>query len=58
MGSVGGIPTANPADKIWLIFQALGDVAFSYPFSIILLEIQVYIYIYILIFHTDQIKCI
>lgn len=40
MGSVGGIPTSNPADKIWLIFQALGDVAFSYPFSIILLEIQ------------------
>jgi hypothetical protein len=40
MGSVTGVQTASVADKIWLIFQALGDVAFSYPYSILLLEIQ------------------
>jgi hypothetical protein len=40
MGSVTGVVTASVADKIWLIFQALGDVAFSYPYSILLLEIQ------------------
>ncbi|TXG68041.1 hypothetical protein EZV62_009316 [Acer yangbiense] len=39
-GSISGIPTANTADKLWLAFQALGDIAFAYPYSIILLEIQ------------------
>ncbi|KAJ1390347.1 Amino acid transporter, transmembrane domain [Sesbania bispinosa] len=40
MGSVTGVPAANIADKLWLVFQALGDIAFAYPYSIILLEIQ------------------
>ncbi|TXG68038.1 hypothetical protein EZV62_009313 [Acer yangbiense] len=39
-GSISGVPTANTADKLWLAFQALGDIAFAYPYSIILLEIQ------------------
>ncbi|BFG33631.1 hypothetical protein CerSpe_199070 [Prunus speciosa] len=39
-GSLGGVPTSNVADKLWLAFQALGDIAFAYPYSIILLEIQ------------------
>ncbi|ESR65970.1 hypothetical protein CICLE_v10008202mg [Citrus x clementina] len=39
-GSIAGVPTANLADKLWLAFQALGDIAFAYPYSIILLEIQ------------------
>ncbi|CAL2263082.1 unnamed protein product [Prunus armeniaca] len=39
-GSLGGVPTSNFADKLWLAFQALGDIAFAYPYSIILLEIQ------------------
>lgn len=39
-GSITGVPTANLADKLWLAFQALGDIAFAYPYSIILLEIQ------------------
>ncbi|KAI4306275.1 hypothetical protein L6164_029565 [Bauhinia variegata] len=39
-GSIAGVPASNIADKIWLIFQALGDIAFAYPYSIILLEIQ------------------
>ncbi|XP_057431218.1 probable amino acid permease 7 [Lotus japonicus] len=40
MGSLTGVPAANIADKLWLVFQALGDIAFAYPYSIILLEIQ------------------
>ncbi|CAK8538970.1 unnamed protein product [Lathyrus sativus] len=40
MGSVTGIPASNIADKLWLVFQALGDIAFAYPFTCILLEIQ------------------
>lgn len=40
-GSLGGVPTSNVADKLWLAFQALGDIAYAYPYSIILLEIQV-----------------
>ncbi|PHT77448.1 putative amino acid permease 7 [Capsicum annuum] len=39
-GSIVGIPTRSSAQKIWLVFQALGDIAFAYPYSIILLEIQ------------------
>lgn len=41
MGSVTGIPASNIADKLWLVFQALGDIAFAYPYTVILLEIQV-----------------
>ncbi|KAL0856320.1 hypothetical protein Bca101_061473 [Brassica carinata] len=41
-GSVKGSPAENRGAKVWLVFQALGNIAFSYPFSIILLEIQVY----------------
>jgi len=44
-GSLTGIPTDTVADKFWLIFQALGDIAFSYPYSILFLEIQVPYYI-------------
>ncbi|XP_004500168.1 probable amino acid permease 7 isoform X2 [Cicer arietinum] len=40
MGSVTGVPTAKITDKIWLIFQALGDIAYSYPYSMLFLEIQ------------------
>ncbi|CAL0317423.1 unnamed protein product [Lupinus luteus] len=40
MGSVRGVPASNPADKTWLVFQALGDVAFAYPYTVILLQIQ------------------
>lgn len=41
MGSLTGVPAANISDKLWLIFQAIGDVAFAYPYSVILLEIEV-----------------
>ncbi|KAM7492811.1 hypothetical protein LguiA_035732 [Lonicera macranthoides] len=39
-GSISGVPADNIASKLWLAFQALGDIAFAYPFAIILLEIQ------------------
>ncbi|KAI3688453.1 hypothetical protein L2E82_46046 [Cichorium intybus] len=39
-GSINGITTTNPTQKVWLIAQALGDIAFSFTFSLILLEIQ------------------
>ncbi|KAJ0547937.1 putative amino acid transporter, transmembrane domain-containing protein [Helianthus annuus] len=39
-GSISGISTTNPTQKVWLAAQALGDIAFSYTFSLILLEIQ------------------
>lgn len=41
MGNVAGVPTSNIADKLWLVFQALGDIAFAYPYTVVLLEIQV-----------------
>ncbi|RDX69295.1 putative amino acid permease 7, partial [Mucuna pruriens] len=40
MGSITGIPTANIVNKLWLIFQALGDISFAYPYALLLLEIQ------------------
>ncbi|MCL7044816.1 hypothetical protein MKW94_010143 [Papaver nudicaule] len=39
-GSFGGIPQATVAKKVWKVCQALGDIAFAYPYSTILLEIQ------------------
>ncbi|XP_047323676.1 amino acid permease 3-like [Impatiens glandulifera] len=42
-GSLTGIrvgPTVTESQKIWRSFQALGDIAFAYSFSVILLEIQ------------------
>ncbi|GMY30762.1 probable amino acid permease 7 isoform X1 [Fagus crenata] len=40
MGSITGVPASSFANKLWLVFQALGDIAFAYPYSIIVLEIQ------------------
>ncbi|KAF7831229.1 putative amino acid permease 7 [Senna tora] len=39
-GSTMGIGTHSLSEKVWLLAQALGDIAFSYPFSVILIEIQ------------------
>ncbi|KAD6453956.1 hypothetical protein E3N88_08662 [Mikania micrantha] len=39
-GSIYGASAASAPVKLWLTFQALGDVAFSYPYSIVFLEIQ------------------
>ncbi|KAF0890494.1 hypothetical protein E2562_002851 [Oryza meyeriana var. granulata] len=39
-GSITGAPTRTPVQKIWHVSQAIGDIAFAYPYSLILLEIQ------------------
>lgn len=39
-GSIAGVPMSTPAEKVWRIAQAIGDIAFSYPYTIVLLEIQ------------------
>ncbi|KAJ8762903.1 hypothetical protein K2173_023032 [Erythroxylum novogranatense] len=42
MGSLTGISigTVTQTQKLWRSFQALGDIAFAYSYSIILIEIQ------------------
>ncbi|CAM8936170.1 unnamed protein product [Rhodiola kirilowii] len=41
-GSLTGIPigTITKSEKIWRTFQSLGNIAFAYSFSLILIEIQ------------------
>lgn len=41
-GSLMGVPIVevSPAKKTWYMFQALGNMAFSYSFSTVLIEIQ------------------
>ncbi|KAI8009581.1 putative amino acid permease 7 [Camellia lanceoleosa] len=39
-GNIAGVSTATTLEKLWLVSQALGDIAFAYPYSIILVEIQ------------------
>ena len=38
-GTVVGVDV-TASDKIWRSFQAAGDIAFSYAFSVVLVEIQ------------------
>ncbi|XP_043810585.1 probable amino acid permease 7 isoform X2 [Manihot esculenta] len=40
MGSITGVSASSAIDKVWNISQALGDIAFAFPYSLILLEIQ------------------
>lgn len=42
-GSLTGISigTVTETQKIWRSFQALGNIAFAYSYSLILIEIQV-----------------
>ncbi|XP_047338237.1 probable amino acid permease 7 [Impatiens glandulifera] len=39
-GSIAGEGTSSLYVKLFLIFEAIGDIAFAYPYSSILLEIQ------------------
>lgn len=39
-GTVIGVDV-TASDKVWKAFQAVGDIAFSYAFTTILIEIQV-----------------
>lgn len=41
MGSFSGVSTTTSIEKMWLVAQALGDIAFAYPYSLVLIEIQV-----------------
>ncbi|WVZ87525.1 hypothetical protein U9M48_034150 [Paspalum notatum var. saurae] len=38
-GSTAGAPMSTPAQKVWRVAQAIGDLAFPY-YTIVLLEIQ------------------
>jgi len=40
-GSITGAPAATRVKKLWLVFEALGDIAYAYPYALILFEIQV-----------------
>lgn len=40
MGGIAGVTASSLSEKIYLALQALGDIAFAYPYSIIVLEIQ------------------
>lgn len=40
-GGIGGISMASAPQKVWRISQALGDIAFAYPYSIVLFDIEV-----------------
>ncbi|XP_027064493.1 probable amino acid permease 7 isoform X1 [Coffea arabica] len=39
-GSISGVSANSGAEKSWLVFQGIADIAFAYPYSVILLEIQ------------------
>ncbi|CAN4121093.1 unnamed protein product [Withania somnifera] len=39
-GSLTGISSVTEMQKVWQTFQALGNIAFAYSYSIILIEIQ------------------
>ncbi|CAO1941945.1 unnamed protein product [Urochloa humidicola] len=40
MGGIGGIPRVSTPQKVWRVSQAVGDILFAYPFSLVLLEIE------------------
>jgi hypothetical protein len=47
------------AQKIWGTFQALGNIAFAYSYSQILIEIQVYLFsLIILIKPVYNLRCV
>ncbi|KAM3225420.1 hypothetical protein ACQJBY_058275 [Aegilops geniculata] len=39
-GGIGGIPLVSPMQKVWRVAQSLGDIAFAYPYTLVLLEIE------------------
>ncbi|KAL3637561.1 hypothetical protein CASFOL_018729 [Castilleja foliolosa] len=39
-GSIGGVHTSTAAQKVWSVSEALGNIAFAFPFSVIFLEIM------------------
>jgi len=43
-GTVAGVTDVPKAQKVWGSLQALGDIAFAYSYSMILIEIQVLVH--------------
>ncbi|XP_037494497.1 probable amino acid permease 7 [Jatropha curcas] len=41
-GSITGVSASSALTKLWKISQALGDIAFAYPYALIIFEIQVF----------------
>ncbi|KAG0460116.1 hypothetical protein HPP92_023244 [Vanilla planifolia] len=39
-GGITGVSAPSTSQKMWRISQAIGDIAFAYPYSVILLEVQ------------------
>lgn len=54
MGGIGGIPLVSTTQKVWRVSQALGDILFAYPFSLVLLEIEVRAYVRYVILYTPN----
>jgi hypothetical protein len=53
-GTMTGVDDVTKPQKIWGSLQALGDIAFAYSYSMILIEIQVLIYfaIFLIFYYT------
>ncbi|KAL6899440.1 hypothetical protein ACP4OV_006098 [Aristida adscensionis] len=39
-GSIAGVPMHTTIQKVWRVAQAVGDIAFAFPYTIVILEIQ------------------
>lgn len=39
-GGLAGVAMPTPMQKVWRVAQAIGDIAFAYPYTIVVLEIQ------------------
>ncbi|KAJ6293512.1 hypothetical protein OIU78_025475 [Salix suchowensis] len=39
-GTIAGVTAYSAADKLWKVSQAIGDIAFAFPYSLIVMEIQ------------------
>lgn len=53
VGAMTDSGLVTEAQKVWRSFQALGDIAFAYSYSMILIEIQVYSSLYHLKLRND-----
>nr|GMD97348.1 probable amino acid permease 7 isoform X1 [Ipomoea batatas] len=53
-GGIGGWPSPNAGKKIWSVAEALGNIAFAFPFSVIFLEIQVQQFCFNFVLETNS----
>ncbi|EFH66044.1 hypothetical protein ARALYDRAFT_471112 [Arabidopsis lyrata subsp. lyrata] len=54
-GTVIGVDV-TASEKVWKLFQAIGDIAFSYAFTTILIEIQAYHFYYHFLQREDTLR--